>query len=390
MKKQHTAGSPATTARNTANTVAAPRPSDEQPLNVTFKLDQRMFGPETEPFLQEMAEEWDCSPENAVVHILDKVAREAGGLNPHGSQMLMKWVGPPINERETMDRPQNVLGMWQKFIAARDWFDHSKESVVIIAVNVRLHFMGWHLISTGGATQCQCCPREVLRAALAFDAWGIVLVHNHPSGVVLPSRQDGFFTKKIADACRVVGVSLFDHVIVDSHGTDYYSFRETLGFDFAEVVGTMDSKTVPAPPVTAPVRADGPHALRGAATSVKVTIRLPRVILWHHFLPTFKVALSSAVQNVHSVEWERRWNVGKSLKRHLKRQKAFKKFIDEEFVLPMADFESLEIAATGIRERPETLLAAIAGEVAAKLRISEDAAERAREIPTTKILQFIR
>jgi hypothetical protein len=209
--------------------------------------------------------------------------------------------------------------------------------------------------------------------------------------VVTPSRLDEFATRGLAKACRQVGVCLLDHVIVDSAGTDHYSFREAFGDDFAEL-GEMDARPPTAPPAPPIVRADQPHSQRGMTTGVKVTIRLPRPIVWNHSEVTLQGALFSAVQNVHSFEWERRWNAGKSLKRHHKRQKQYKLLIDREFILDRADWESLEIAATGIRERPETLLAAIAGEVDVSLRtwVKAEAAKIASEPPPSKILQFVR
>jgi DNA repair protein RadC len=57
-------------------------------------------------------------------------------------------------------------------------------------------------------------PREVARRALELDAAALVLVHNHPSGDPTPSREDLAMTKQVADALRVVGIAVRDHLIV--------------------------------------------------------------------------------------------------------------------------------------------------------------------------------
>ena len=57
-------------------------------------------------------------------------------------------------------------------------------------------------------------PREVFKPALAYSAAGIVLVHNHPSGVVSPSALDIEVTRQIAEAGRLLGIDLVDHVVV--------------------------------------------------------------------------------------------------------------------------------------------------------------------------------
>lgn len=65
--------------------------------------------------------------------------------------------------------------------------------------------------------------REIVRRALDLGAAGLVLVHNHPSGNASPSQHDLDLTRRLAAACRTMGVSLFDHLIVTATGC--FSFR---------------------------------------------------------------------------------------------------------------------------------------------------------------------
>ncbi|MDX2192362.1 MAG: DNA repair protein RadC [Gemmatimonadales bacterium] len=67
-------------------------------------------------------------------------------------------------------------------------------------------------------------PREVFRPAIAEAAAGIIVVHNHPSGDPTPSPEDHAITRRLAEAGRLLGVPLFDHVIVG--GDRYLSFAE--------------------------------------------------------------------------------------------------------------------------------------------------------------------
>jgi DNA repair protein RadC len=57
-------------------------------------------------------------------------------------------------------------------------------------------------------------PREVFRPALAHAAAAVVLVHNHPSGIVTPSEADCVVTQQIAAAGKILGIELIDHVII--------------------------------------------------------------------------------------------------------------------------------------------------------------------------------
>lgn len=66
-------------------------------------------------------------------------------------------------------------------------------------------------------------PREILYYACKNMATSIILVHNHPSGSLIPSDMDKQFTKKIKQSCENIGITCLDHLIVTSQG--YYSFR---------------------------------------------------------------------------------------------------------------------------------------------------------------------
>lgn len=57
-------------------------------------------------------------------------------------------------------------------------------------------------------------PREVYRIAVVDCAHSIILAHNHPSGDSQPSPEDIAVTRRIADAGRVLGIQLLDHLIV--------------------------------------------------------------------------------------------------------------------------------------------------------------------------------
>ncbi len=67
-------------------------------------------------------------------------------------------------------------------------------------------------------------PREVLKSAFDRRATGIILIHNHPSGRVQPSREDQELTRKLQSVCTPVGIKILDHLIVGDN--QYFSFSE--------------------------------------------------------------------------------------------------------------------------------------------------------------------
>ena len=56
--------------------------------------------------------------------------------------------------------------------------------------------------------------REVVENALLTDATSVLLGHNHPSGIALPSEEDRRITLQIRDALATMGIMLADHIIV--------------------------------------------------------------------------------------------------------------------------------------------------------------------------------
>lgn len=67
-------------------------------------------------------------------------------------------------------------------------------------------------------------PREVFKEAYIVGATGVVLLHNHPSGDVLPSNEDIITTKNLIDVGKLLGIKVIDHIIVSS--SKYYSLYE--------------------------------------------------------------------------------------------------------------------------------------------------------------------
>jgi len=66
--------------------------------------------------------------------------------------------------------------------------------------------------------------REIFQKALQNFAAAIICVHNHPSGVAIPSREDGEFTNRLVQAGQTLQVKVLDHIIIGDG--EYYSFSD--------------------------------------------------------------------------------------------------------------------------------------------------------------------
>ncbi len=74
------------------------------------------------------------------------------------------------------------------------------------------------LFYRGGATRMAIEPRMYFKVGLLVGALGIVIFHSHPSGCPAPSSEDLVFTRKIVAAGEVVGIRVYDHIILGNLG----------------------------------------------------------------------------------------------------------------------------------------------------------------------------
>ena len=102
--------------------------------------------------------------------------------------------------------------------------DKKQEHLVALYLNTQNQIIHQQTIFIGSATRSIAEPREILHYAIKHMATSLILVHNHPSGAVAPSRNDDHVTKLVKDACDLMGIVLLDHLIV-SHSS-YFSYRE--------------------------------------------------------------------------------------------------------------------------------------------------------------------
>lgn len=100
-----------------------------------------------------------------------------------------------------------------------------QEEVKIVLLNRSNIVLGIYELSKGGITGTVVDIRIILGVALKCSASSIIMVHNHPSGKLLPSDSDKSITKRLKEACNLLDVSLFDHLIISRVG--YYSFADS-------------------------------------------------------------------------------------------------------------------------------------------------------------------
>lgn len=99
-------------------------------------------------------------------------------------------------------------------MARRQLAGRKKEHFVLILLDSRHRVLKAAPISVGSLDMSVVHPREAFREAIAAGAAAILLAHNHPSGDPTPSPQDLDLTRRLAEAGRLLGIPVLDHLIV--------------------------------------------------------------------------------------------------------------------------------------------------------------------------------
>lgn len=101
---------------------------------------------------------------------------------------------------------------------------NSNESLICIYVDSKNKYIDCTTLSTGTVNQVIIYPREIIKKALLVDATGIIIAHNHPSGIPDPSGADIRLTEQVKTGAEALGINVLDHLIVGRN--QYFSFLE--------------------------------------------------------------------------------------------------------------------------------------------------------------------
>lgn len=120
----------------------------------------------------------------------------------------------------TSSTPDDAVGPLRSLCCERG----DREVMAVLYLDGVNHVLGAEVVAMGAMHGLVTDAKSILRGALIAGADGIVLGHNHPSGVLTPSPADLAMTRAVAKAGDLIGVPLLDHVIFSD--TDHRSMLE--------------------------------------------------------------------------------------------------------------------------------------------------------------------
>ena len=151
---------------------------------------------------------------------------EVEGVGKNAATLLALWMPLYRRVRTKPTAKEVILNSTEQ--AGRYFMDlffgMRREELYEACLDAKGKLLACCRIAEGGVDAVNISTRRLVENALKCGASAVILAHNHPSGIALPSPDDNTTTLALWDALRAVGIPLIDHIIVADE--DYVSLRD--------------------------------------------------------------------------------------------------------------------------------------------------------------------
>lgn len=128
-------------------------------------------------------------------------------------------VTKPNEKRINLNSPKAVAALFMG-----DLMYKQKEFFKVLLLDTKNSIIAIDEVSVGTLNSAIVHPREVFNVAIRKNASSVILIHNHPSQNTSPSREDIDLTIRLAEAGKIIGIEVLDHIIIG--GSEFLSFKE--------------------------------------------------------------------------------------------------------------------------------------------------------------------
>ncbi|BCJ85072.1 RadC family protein [Effusibacillus dendaii] len=134
----------------------------------------------------------------------------AKALQVQAAVEIGKRIARLVREPATVIRnPQDVVDLFMDRLRFE-----KKEHFIAVHLDTKNQVIAEETVSIGSLDSSIVHPREIFKTALKKSAASIICIHNHPSGDPTPSREDILVTKRLAEAGRILGIEVLDHIVI--------------------------------------------------------------------------------------------------------------------------------------------------------------------------------
>ncbi|MDO4375891.1 MAG: DNA repair protein RadC [bacterium] len=125
-----------------------------------------------------------------------------------------------FNENITLNNAALINEYFSNYITG------DKEKLLVILLDNKKRLISYQIMYEGTSEEVSASPKEIFNYAIKERAASIILMHNHPSGVITPSSADNSITKNLALSGQMLGINILDHII--TNGKEFFSFYEEM------------------------------------------------------------------------------------------------------------------------------------------------------------------
>ncbi len=100
--------------------------------------------------------------------------------------------------------------------------DKEREEMLVILLDHKKRLISYEVMYKGTSNSSLASPKDIYNYAIKERASALIIMHNHPSGIIKPSEEDLIFTNNLITTGKIIGIPLLDHLI--TNGKEYYSF----------------------------------------------------------------------------------------------------------------------------------------------------------------------
>ena len=126
----------------------------------------------------------------------------------------------PICSGHPITKPEDAVELVGEYLCQMD-----REVLCVINLKTDGTPINCNIVSIGAIDETIAHPREIYKSSILCNASRIMLVHNHPSANLEPSKADVRLTDRMIKVGDLMGIPLIDHVIVGGDNRQYFSLR---------------------------------------------------------------------------------------------------------------------------------------------------------------------
>ncbi len=169
---------------------------------------------DTNPIAHDLVERF-----GSLAQVLDAPAAElekVSGIS-HGAAMFLKMISD-VDRYYQVSRashPQILTTVEDcgRYLLPR-FCNRRNETVFLLCLDAKCKVLACKEVGEGSVNSAAVPIRRVVEMALGANATSVVIAHNHPSGLALPSEEDVVTTRRLALALQAVEIQLADHIVV--------------------------------------------------------------------------------------------------------------------------------------------------------------------------------